>query len=255
MPKRLWTRDEMILTLALYFQLPFGRLNHTTAEVRDLAKLMNRTENAVALRLVNFAACDPYIINSGRTGMPGGLSVCMPIWDEFANNKEDLFLEAEKIRNRIQKKTFEQSLKINDSQLKGVDIMAFVKQRVNQNAFRAMILNNYDSRCAITGISVPELLVASHIVPWAVNEKERLNPENGICFSALYDKAFDQGLITISPDDYTVCLSSALREYKTQDYFDKYFGCIAGQPLTIPIEHRPNRDFLAYHRDRIFNGI
>ena len=84
MPKRLWTRDEMILTLALYFQLPFGRLNHTTPEVRELAKLMNRTENAVALRLVNFAACDPYIINSGRRGMPGGLSVCMPYWDEFA---------------------------------------------------------------------------------------------------------------------------------------------------------------------------
>ena len=60
MPKRLWTRDEMILTLALYFQLPFGRLNHTTAEVKELAKLMNRTENAVALRLVNFAACDPW---------------------------------------------------------------------------------------------------------------------------------------------------------------------------------------------------
>ena len=65
MPRRLWTRDEMILTLALYFQLPFGRLNHTTAEVKELAKLMNRTENAVALRLVNFAACDPYITESG----------------------------------------------------------------------------------------------------------------------------------------------------------------------------------------------
>ena len=58
MPKRLWTRDEMILTLALYFQLPFGRLNRTTPEVRELAKLMNRTENAVTLRLVNYAACD-----------------------------------------------------------------------------------------------------------------------------------------------------------------------------------------------------
>jgi len=73
--------------------------------------------------------------------------------------------------------------------------------------------------------------------------------------SALYDKAFDRGLITISPDDYTICLSSALREYKTQEYFDKHFGYIAGQQLIMPIEHRPNRDFLAYHRDRIFKGI
>ena len=64
-----------------------------------------------------------------------------------------------------------------------------------------------------------------------------------------------RGLITISPDDYTICLSSALREYETQDYFDKHFGTIAGQKLIMPIEHRPNRDYLAYHRDRIFKGL
>ena len=255
MPKRLWTRDEMILTLALYFQLPFGRLNHTTPEVRELARLMNRTENAVALRLVNFAACDPYIINSGRTGMPGGLSVCMPYWEEFADNKEKLFLEAETISNRIRKQTFEQSLRIDDSQLKGMDRMAYVKQRINQNAFRAMILNNYESRCAITGISVPELLVASHIVPWAVNEKERLNPENGICLSALYDRAFDRGLIMISPDDYKIQLSSALLEYETQDFFDTHFKKIVGKQLILPLEHAPNRNYLAYHRDYIFKGF
>jgi putative restriction endonuclease len=47
--------------------------------------------------------------------------------------------------------------------------------------------------------------------------------------SALYDKAFDQGLITISPDDYCVVLSSALHENKTKEYFDKHFGIIIGE--------------------------
>lgn len=252
MPKRLWTRDEMILTLALYFQLPFGRLNHTTAEVRDLAKLMNRTENAVALRLVNYAACDPYIINSGRTGMPGGLSVCMPYWNEFANNKEQLFLEAETIRNRIHKQTFEQSLNIDDSQLKGKDRMAYIKQRVNQNAFRAMILNNYESRCAITGISVPELLVASHIVPWAVNEKERLNPENGICLSALYDKAFDQGFLSIDKNN-KIILAEKLKQYEAEEFYAAHFACLKGQSIRLPEEHLPNPVFLEWHRDCVFN--
>lgn len=256
MAKRLWTRDEMIMTLALYFQLPFGRLNHTTPEVRELAKLLNRTENAVALRLVNFAACDPYIINSGRTGMPGGLNICMPYWNEFANNKEILFLEAATIRNRLLNQTFEQTLKIEKSQMSGLEKMVFVKQRVNQNAFRAMILNNYEGRCAITGINIPELLVAGHIIPWANSTpQQQLNPENGICLSALYDKAFDKGLITISPDNYTIRLSSALREYETEDYFNKHFGTINGRPITMPIEHRPNRDFLAYHQNHIFKGI
>lgn len=69
MPRNLWTREELVVTLALYFQLPFGRLNYATKEVIDLANILGRTSNSVALRLSNFAACDPYIINSGRHGM------------------------------------------------------------------------------------------------------------------------------------------------------------------------------------------
>ena len=251
MAKRLWTRDEMILTLALYFQLPFGRLNHATPEVRELAKLLNRTENAVALRLVNFAACDPYIINSGRTGMPGGLSVCVPYWNEFANNKEALFLEAATIRNRIQNQTFEQTLQI-EGQLSGLDKIAYVKQRVNQNAFRTMILNNYDSRCAITGISIPDLLVASHIIPWAVNEKERLNPENGICLSALYDRAFDKGFISIDMNN-RVILADKLKIYEGEGFYTTHFASIENQPIRLPEEHLPNPVFLEWHRDCVFN--
>ena len=49
--------------------------------------------------------------------------------------------------------------------------------------------------------------------------------------------------------------SQLLREYETQDFFDAHFGNIAGHKLIMPIEHRPNRDYLAYHRDRIFKGV
>ena len=89
--KRLWSREELILTLSVYFQLPFGRLNHTTPEVQELARLIGRSDNSAALRLVNYAACDPYIINSGRKGMVAGMKVCLPIWEEFANDRERLF--------------------------------------------------------------------------------------------------------------------------------------------------------------------
>ena len=70
-----------------------------------------------------------------------------------------------------------------------------VKTRVNQNVFRKIVLANYNGKCALTGIDISELLVACHIIPWSENEQERLNPENGICLSSLYDKAFDKGLI------------------------------------------------------------
>ncbi|MBR1447365.1 MAG: HNH endonuclease [Prevotella sp.] len=255
MARRLWAREELILTLSVYFQLPFGRLNHTTPEVKELARVIGRTENSVALRLVNFAACDPYIINSGRTGMPGGLSVCQPIWDEYTDDRERLFCEAQRIKATLLHKPIEETLNISVQDLEGKERDLVIKQRVNQSVFRSMILSNYEERCAITGINIPELLVAGHIIPWAESTpQQKLNPENGICLSALYDKAFDKGLITISPDDFTVSLSSVLCEYESHEFFDRHFGSIRGQKIIMPIEHRPNRDFLAYHRDRIFLG-
>lgn len=138
----------------------------------------------------------------------------------------------------------------------GEDKISMTKQRKGQDYFRRMILANYGGRCALTGIDIPQLLLASHIIPWAdkSHKQDRLNPCNGICLSALYDKAFDKGLITISPDDYTVIFSSALRENETKEYYDKHFGIIIGKKLTMPTEYLPNREFLAYHRDHVFVG-
>lgn len=139
----------------------------------------------------------------------------------------------------------------------GKDIASETKRRKGQEYFRRMILANYGGRCALTGIDIPQLLLASHIIPWAdkSHKRERLNPCNGICLSALYDKAFDQGLITFSPDDFSVKLSSVLCENESKEYFDRHFGCIIGKKLSLPTEFKPNLDFLAYHRDKVFIGF
>ena len=123
--QRKWTRDELILALSVYFQLPFGRLNRTTPEVVELAKLIGRTSNSAALRLVNFAACDPYIINSGRTGMVSGRTVCMPIWEEFANDKERLFKEAQIIKAKLQNQSLENSLNLIQNFLLNFSLRGF----------------------------------------------------------------------------------------------------------------------------------
>lgn len=247
-----WTREELILALDLYFRLPFGRLNRSTPEVIELANLIGRTNNSVALRLVNFAACDPVIINSGRTGKPGGLSICKPIWDEYDGRKEELFYDAQQIKANLLNSSIEDLIGITNNDLVGKDKKAFVKQRVNQDAFRSMILNLYEKRCALTGINIPALLVASHIIPWAVNQQERLNPENGLCLSALYDKAFDKGFISFD-DQYRVILAEKIKLYQVEPYYGKHFASIEGQTISLPEYHRPNKEFLEWHRDCIFN--
>ena len=104
MKYRPWTRDELILALSVYFQLPFGRISHRTPEVKELARLIDRSDNSAALRLSNFAACDPAITGSGRTGMRGGVSVCQPIWDAYAGNRTLLESEARRIKAAYLKK-------------------------------------------------------------------------------------------------------------------------------------------------------
>ena len=159
--RRLWTRDELVITLSLYYQLPFGRLNHTTREVRELATIIGRSDNSVALRLVNFAACDPYILESGRHGMDSGVGICKPIWDEFYNDKERLFYDAEIIKARFLHQPIEHILRLETTGLTRLERLAEIKQRVNQNVFRTMILSNYNETCAITGINHPTLLSQS----------------------------------------------------------------------------------------------
>lgn len=249
--RNIWTDDEMIVVLDLYFKLPFGRLNRTTPEVKALARLIGRTDNSVALRLVNYAACDPYILETGRHGMASGRERCLPFWNRYSNNKEALFLKAEEIKARLARVTLERQLALHTEDFIGQDRETVIKQRVNQASFRTMILGNYEYKCALTGIDVPELLVASHIVPWASDEKNRLNPANGICLSPLCDKMFDKGLLGIR-EDYTVQLSAELKENMGKDYYARYIGLFENKKLRLPIEHLPDKRFLAYHYENIF---
>ena len=49
--------------------------------------------------------------------MPAGIPVCKPIWDEFANDKEKLFCEAQRIKADLLNKTIEETLNITEKEL------------------------------------------------------------------------------------------------------------------------------------------
>lgn len=251
-----WSRDEMILVFNLYFKLPYGKLDHRVPEVKALANLMGRTDNTVAMRLNNFAACDPKLIARGISGLGDHKKACQPYWDEFYEDQERLVFESERILAEYQdtsiESKFKEELKDIPKGLKGEDRVREVKTRVNQSFFRKMVLTNYNGKCALTGIDIGSLLVASHIIPWADNQKERVNPENGICLSALYDKAFDKGLIAFT-NEGKVLFSKQLRLKMDKDYFEKYFLPIESKQLSTPNKYYPNPLFLEWHRDVIFD--
>lgn len=72
--------------------------------------------------------------------------------------------------------------------------------RIGQDVFRDALLEYWNGCCPLTGITDLSLLRASHIVPWAECESDelRLDVHNGLLLSALWDCAFDRGLISFS---------------------------------------------------------
>jgi len=250
-----WERYEYILVLNQYMKMPFGKMHKGNVDVIALASLMKRTPDSVAMRLVNFASCDPILANRNVKGLPGGKELCMPYWEEFCNDPTTLIYESEQILAQLQGISIEEKYyKILEfsKELKGEMRIREVKKRVNQDVFRQMILSLYDNRCAITGINEQDLLLASHIKPWAVDVGNRLNPKNGICLSALYDRAFDKGLIGFDKH-YRVILSQRLKDHYAENYYQNYFGSIEGRVLNFPYEdYKPDMEFLEYHMDCVF---
>ena len=94
--RNLWTQEEMMLALNLYLKLPFGKLDRKTPEVVHLANIIGPTPNAVALRLVNFTAYDPILIQRGISGMAHGGKPCKQFWDEFSADREKVMYESER---------------------------------------------------------------------------------------------------------------------------------------------------------------
>ena len=252
--RNLWTREELILAFNLYLKTPFGKMHSTNKDVIHLANLIGRTPNSIALRLVNFASVDPVLKARGIKGMDGGTKIVQPIWNEFFNNQEELIFLSEKILAEKENSTIEnkyQELLFDLKDFKGETKIREVKTRVNQSVFREMVLANYTTKCAITGIDIPQLLLASHIIPWSKNKEHRLNPENGICLSPLYDKAFDKGLIGVNTN-YEIILSKNLKAKSPTVFYANHFAPIEKLKISEPLKYLPRKEFLEYHLDTIF---
>ena len=76
-----------------------------------------------------------------------------------------------------------------------------VTSRVGQGYYRQQIIDRWEGTCPITGVSIPSLLIASHIVPWSQsNNEEKLDVINGILLSPNFDAHFDRQLISFEND-------------------------------------------------------
>ena len=244
--RRSWTREELILAINLYCKTSFGRIHNRNPEIIKLSKLIDRTPSSVSYKLANFASIDPSLQRKGASNVS---KLDIDVWNEFFKDWERLAFESETLLSKYDNSSLTTDIEILP--LEGYDRESIVKTRVNQAFFRKTVLASYNSKCCITGLSITELLVASHIIPWSKDEKNRLNPRNGLCLNALHDKAFDKGLISIS-EKFRIIVSSRLKGKEAspeRELINKYDD----HPISLPNRFLPDNDFLSYHRKNIFN--
>jgi len=248
--QKLWTREELILAVNLYCKIPFGRLHSRNSDVISLANLIGRTANSVAYKLVNFASLDPSLKARGIKGASNASNLDKEIWNEFFNHWDELPFESEKLLAKIKKTTVEMLNHIPENELpkEGKTREQIVKVRVNQSFFRCSILASYNNTCCITGIQQPDFLIAGHIKPWSVDEKNRLNPQNGIAINALHDKAFEAGFLTITTD-FKIKISPLLLKQKKSKSIEDYFLKYDNQDIILPSRFLPDTEFLKYHNE------
>lgn len=258
-----WTRDELLIVLNLYHKLRFGQFHQHQPVIIDLAQRLGRTPSSVAMKLSNLASLDPALKLRGIEGLKGASQLDREMWEEYHAQAADmvplgqerfdaLFVDAEHETTEVIPGTgIRRAAKAPTGD---TEITRLTKQRRGQGYFRDAVLNNYDNRCAVTGLPVRELLIASHILPWADHAAERLNVRNGIALNRLHDAAFDQGLIGFD-DELRLMLSKRLKQLLPDEAVGASFEAYENKPLQLPEDAvTPDAAFIEQHRRRFEIG-
>jgi len=249
-----WSDDDLVVACGLYFTLPFGQMHARNSRIKAVSELLGRTPSSLAMKLVNFASLDPAHRARGVKGLGGRSRADQKIWMEFQENWDEMTVLSE---SRLQALEIAKHLDYEAGDLDlppvpqdvSTESMATIRVRKMQSFFRKAVLAAYNSTCCVTGNPVAELLIASHILPWNEFPQHRLNPSNGLCLAAHFDRAFDRFLITFD-SQMRLVMSPALRRHLPSQALEADFGRREGQALIRPDRFPPDPEFLAYHRSR-----
>jgi len=248
----LWSREELLIAFDLYCRIPFKKTKANNPDIIALARLLRRSPASVARKLGNFGSFDPALRQQQVRGLVHTGKLDREIWDEFSGDWNRLVLEARRLRAVLgstgpleEPATEEIQYPRGASERESVQ-----KTRIHQAFFREAVLSSYEDTCCVTGLRIKECLVASHIIPWSVSEQYRTDPHNGLCLSATFDRLFDHGLITVTPDLHVVVSERLLKcsDKRTIEMVSRFHEA----PLIGPRRFLPRESHLEWHRSNVF---
>jgi putative restriction endonuclease len=164
-------------------------------------------------------------------------------FDTSERDGQDLWLA---VRARLG--GFERTL-VEEAEAERYGTRFLTRARLGQGAFRVLVTDAYERRCAISGERTLPVLEAAHIHPYASSGPHWI--ENGLLLRADLHKLFDEGYLSVS-EDHRVRVSRQIRErFENGREYYRY----EGEPLAVlpqELVHQPSREFLQWHNDTVF---
>ena len=248
-----WSREQEIVALYMYCLIPFNKVSGNNPHIAKMANIIGRPNaNSLKAKIGNFGKFDT---NLAAVGLGHSSHLDEEIWNEYNGRWQDLEVDALKLIEKFQHTNHEEQTEIPFIPI-GKEREVVIKQRINQSLFRNMVLSAYNNTCCITGLARPELIEACHIIDWADDEKNRINPCNGLAMNVLFHRAFDKLYLGISTD-LRVIISDKLYDGlrgKDKDKTYEIFNPYNGKNIMLPKKFKPNIEFIEKQYTKFTNA-
>ena len=248
-----WSREQEIVALYMYCLIPFNKVSGNNPHIAKMANIIGRPNaNSLKAKIGNFGKYDT---NLAAVGLGHSSHLDEEIWNEYNGRWQDLEVDALKLIEKFQHTNHEEQTEIPFIPI-GKEREVVIKQRINQSLFRNMVLSAYNNTCCITGLARPELIEACHIIDWADDEKNRINPCNGLAMNVLFHRAFDKLYLGISTD-LRVIISDKLYDGlkgKDKDKTYEIFNPYNGKNIMLPKKFKPNIEFIEKQYTKFTNA-
>lgn len=175
-------------------------------------------------------------------GIPSHVVFELPEWADYCGikreqiiNSEEVFAESPSYKVVVPENTVSKTL---------------INIRTAQSQYRKSVISFWHNKCAVTGVDDTEWLIASHIKPWreSTNE-ERVDPKNSLLLTPNYDKLFDRGIISFSPETGNIILPEQQSKQMWSNFNKLHIDdSIKLRELPEGVSH-----YLEYHNQYIYN--
>ncbi len=176
------------------------------------------------------------------------IDVQSALWLEFKNNKPkyDAYLhtvKGEQEQFASITRSYEQQVKHLP---KETEQLESVQQRLGRKALRNTLLKNVGRHCMVTGMENEHLLRVTQIKPWSdcADKSEQLDPHNCLLLSALWDAAFESGLVTFDDGGKSILSEELQHCKKSITQFKPKFRIVLTEK---------QKTYMKWHRENVFH--